>query len=187
MPRIQWVEEEDATGELAEIYRAYMQKSGRSRVAGILKCLSPRPDFLQDVIDFSAHIHFSDGHLTRHTKELIATYVSGLNRCRYCSGSHALRLQSEGTEESITQALEQGDLEAAPVTPAERALLELVATVTRHAYRTTDEEVQRLRDTGWTDPQIAEAVYITALFAFFNRIADAFGLEDPGYRQISGE
>ena len=26
------------------------------------------------------------------------------------------------------------------------------------------------------DAQIAEAVYITALFAFFNRVADAFGL-----------
>lgn len=53
--------------------------------------------------------------------------------------------------------------------------------MTRHAYRVTDEEVQGLRDAGWTDPQIAECVYITALFAFFNRVADAFGLEDPRY------
>jgi alkylhydroperoxidase family enzyme len=87
-------------------------------------------------------------------------------------------------DEPIVEALSRGDLEGAPVTPPERALLELVATVTRHAYRTTDEEVQRLRDLGWTDPQIAEAVYITALFAFFNRVADAFGLEDPGYRTM---
>ena len=52
--------------------------------------------------------------------------------------------------------------------------------VTQHAYRTTDEDVERLRGLGWTDPQIAECVYITALFAFFNRVADAFGLEDEG-------
>ena len=89
----------------------------------------------------------------------------------------------QGTDEPIVEALGRGDLDAAPVTPAERALLELVATVTHHAYRTTDEEVQRLRDHGWNDPQIAEAVYIAALFAFF-RVADAFGLEDPGYRQM---
>jgi hypothetical protein len=38
-----------------------------------------------------------------------------------------------------------------------------------------------VRDAGWTEPQIAEAVYITALFAFFNRVADAFGLDDPRY------
>lgn len=92
----------------------------------------------------------------------------------------------QGTDAAIVEALGRGDLEAAPVTPEERALLELVTTVTQHAYRTTDEEVQRLRDLGWTDPQIAEAVYVTALFAFFNRVADAFGLADPGYRQMAG-
>jgi len=43
--------------------------------------------------------------------------------------------------------------------------------------------VEALRETGWTDPQIAEAVYVTALFAFFNRVADAFGLANPGYRE----
>ena len=83
MPRIHWVEEEEATGELAELYREYQERTGRPKVAGILKCFSPRPDFLQDVIDFSNHIHFSDGHLTRRQKEMIATYVSGINRCPY--------------------------------------------------------------------------------------------------------
>ena len=67
------------------------------------------------------------------------------------------------------------------MSPAERCLLELVAKVTQHAYRTTDEDVQKLRDAGWTDPQIAEAVYITAMFAFFNRVADAFGIDSQGY------
>jgi len=59
--------------------------------------------------------------------------------------------------------------------------MRFVELVTKHAYKTTDEDVQILRDHRWTDPQIAEAVYITALFAFFNRVADAFGLDDPGY------
>ena len=54
-----------------------------------------------------------------------------------------------------------------------------MALVTRHAYKTTDADVERLRAQGWTDPQIAECVYVTALFAFFNRVADAFGLADP--------
>ncbi|MFN3649129.1 MAG: carboxymuconolactone decarboxylase family protein [Armatimonadota bacterium] len=81
----------------------------------------------------------------------------------------------------MVDALARADLAAAPVTDAERALLRLVETVTRHAYRTTDEEVQALREHGWTDPQIAEAVYVTALFAFFNRVADAFGIDSQGY------
>jgi alkylhydroperoxidase family enzyme len=58
-------------------------------------------------------------------------------------------------------------------------LLRFVKLVTETAYRTTDADVESLRLQGWTDPQIAECVYITAMFAFFNRVADAFGLEDP--------
>jgi len=77
-------------------------------------------------------------------------------------------------------------LEDAGLTPAERALLEYVKAVTMDAPRTTPEDVQRLRDFGWTEPQIAEAVYVTALFAFFNRVADAFGISPQGYLEMDG-
>ena len=60
-------------------------------------------------------------------------------------------------------------------------MLDYAKLVTDAAYRTTPEDVQKLRDAGWYENQISEAVYITALFAFFNRVADAFGLEDPRY------
>ena len=68
---------------------------------------------------------------------------------------------------------------------AERALLDYVKKVTEAAYRTTPEDVQILREHGWTDPQIAEAVYITALFAFFNRVADAFGIPPQVYLETN--
>jgi len=80
----------------------------------------------------------------------------------------------------VVEALSRGDLAAAPLPEAERLLLRLVETFTRHAYRTTDEEVQALRDHGWSDAQVAEAVYVAALFAFFNRVADAFGIGGAG-------
>lgn len=85
----------------------------------------------------------------------------------------------------MVEALARGDLGAAPLSDAQRALLTLVQVITRHAYRTTDDDVQRARAFGWSDAQIAEAIYITALFAFFNRVADAFGLKDPGYRALA--
>jgi alkylhydroperoxidase family enzyme len=80
---------------------------------------------------------------------------------------------------AAAQALRDGDLDAAPVTPEERLLLQFVGTVTSGAHRVTDEQVQALRDVGWTEPQIAEAVYETALFSLFVRLADAFGIEPP--------
>lgn len=78
-----------------------------------------------------------------------------------------------------------GSLDDAELTAAERVLLEYVAKVTEAAYRTTAEDVQKLRDHGWTEPQIAEAVYITAMFAFFNRVADAFGVPAQRYLELN--
>jgi len=56
-----------------------------------------------------------------------------------------------------------------------------VELITFHASRSTVEDVQKLRDAGWTEDQISEAVYIIALFAFFNRVADAFGVPSQDY------
>ena len=65
--------------------------------------------------------------------------------------------------------------------PAEHALLDYVKLITEASHRSTAKDVQKLRDAGWTEDQIAEAVYITAMFAFFNRVADAFGIPPQNY------
>ena len=75
----------------------------------------------------------------------------------------------------------QGKLAEAGVSPAELSLLEYVEIITRAADRSTGADVQKLRVAGWTEDQIAEAVYVTALFAFFNRVADAFGVPSQEY------
>jgi alkylhydroperoxidase family enzyme len=60
-------------------------------------------------------------------------------------------------------------------------LLDYVELITNAAYKSSSEDVQKLRDVGWNENQIAEAVYITAMFAFFNRVADAFGVPSQDY------
>jgi alkylhydroperoxidase family enzyme len=83
MTKIRVIGGAEATGLLAEVYEAWRKKSGRQSVPGILQCFSLRPDFLRQVIEFSDTVHFSEGHLSRRHKEMIATYVSALNQCDY--------------------------------------------------------------------------------------------------------
>jgi alkylhydroperoxidase family enzyme len=82
------------------------------------------------------------------------------------------------------QAILHGKLDEAGLTSAERALLEYAELITRAAYRSTAEDVQKLRDAGWEEEEISEAVYVIALFAFFNRVADAFGVPSQDYLTI---
>jgi alkylhydroperoxidase family enzyme len=78
-------------------------------------------------------------------------------------------------------AILEGKLDEAGLAPTERALLDYVELINRAAYRSTADDVQKLRDAGWKEDQVAEAVYVTAMFAFFNRVADAFGIPSQDY------
>jgi alkylhydroperoxidase family enzyme len=75
----------------------------------------------------------------------------------------------------------RGKLDEAGLTEAERAMLTYVELITNAAYRSTTEDVEQLRQHKWSEEQISEAVYVTALFAFFNRVADAFGVPSQDY------
>ena len=79
------------------------------------------------------------------------------------------------------QAIFEGKLDEAGLTAAEMELLRYTELITHSASRSTAEDVQKLRDAGWTEDQISEAVYIIAMFAFFNRVADAFGIAPQNY------
>jgi len=81
MPRIAWIEDADAGGQLAELFDA-ARSSFQGRVPDIIRTMSLRPDFLAAMMG-AARLHFSDGALTRAQHEMIASYVSALNRCHY--------------------------------------------------------------------------------------------------------
>jgi Tfp pilus assembly protein PilF len=82
MPRIAWVADADASGALAEMYAAMRQSRPDGQVPDIARAMSVRPDFLTAIMD-AARLHFSDGALTQAQHEMIASYVSALNRCHY--------------------------------------------------------------------------------------------------------
>ena len=88
--------------------------------------------------------------------------------------------------EGAAEALRNGHLDAAGLPAHERLLLEFAGTIARAANRVTDEQVEGLRTTGWSDEQIAEAAYVAALFSLFVRLADTFGIEPPAEYEPAG-
>jgi hypothetical protein len=81
-PRIRIVQESEATGETAAIYDELRAVFGIPWVPDIVKLVSTRPDFLRVVLD-GYKAMFSDGHVPRQVKEMIATVVSKGNSCAY--------------------------------------------------------------------------------------------------------
>ena len=92
-------------------------------------------------------------------------------------GAHARNLQLQGQKPEDVDHIGNGEAEKADLPEKERVLLQYVKVLTLEPASVTDQDVARLRKAGWTDDQIAEASFNTALFAFFNRMAEAYGLD----------
>ena len=170
------VEEADATGEIAEAYQYFREHFGRPAVPGILKCFSSSPEMLKIIIQLGSTLVFSEGVLGRRMKEMIATYVSSLNECPYCLDSHAASLCAQGGDERLMNALRTGDLGDVSISTPEGYLLEFVRKVTVESHKVDDADILDLRASGWDEKQIAESIHMAAMFACFNRVANAFGL-----------
>jgi AhpD family alkylhydroperoxidase len=87
MPRIAWIEDAAACGELAGLYEEVKRISPTGKVDDVIRCQSLRPDFLAPIVQ-AARLHFTDGALTQAQHEMIASYVSALNHCDHCLSGH---------------------------------------------------------------------------------------------------
>jgi alkylhydroperoxidase family enzyme len=77
------------------------------------------------------------------------------------------------------------DLDTAPLSEKEKALLRFVDKVNHHSPEITAADMQPLYAAGWTDEAIYYAITICALFNFYNRWVDASGvpaLSDEAHR-----
>ena len=174
------VEESAATDEVAVLYEYFRTHFGRPDVPGILKCFATHPPLLRHMMLISETLIFSEGALGRKVKEMIATFVSILNACPYCVDSHAYFLRMYGGSSAALKAILNDDLGSSELTLAEQLLLEFVRKVNGFSYEVDSEDTALLMKAGWSDLQIAEAIHVTALFATFNRVANAFGLGSQG-------
>ncbi len=70
------------------------------------------------------------------------------------------------------------------MTDAERAMLEYVEKLTLTPSSMKEEDVQKLRDAGWTDRDILDICQVAAYFNYRVRMADGLGVDlDEAYNQ----
>ena len=59
-----------------------------------------------------------------------------------------------------------------------RALCDFAVKVTDEPSKVGPADVEALRDAGWSDAAIHDALQVVAYFNYINRIADAVGIDD---------
>ncbi|MDA8016765.1 MAG: peroxidase [Thermoanaerobaculia bacterium] len=61
---------------------------------------------------------------------------------------------------------------------ADEAMLRFVELLTLHPGQVRQNHVDELRKVGFTDTGIHDIVQVTALFSYYNRLADGLGADD---------
>jgi len=70
-----------------------------------------------------------------------------------------------------------GDWRSAPLSPADRAMCEFASKLTLRQHEMTAADLEGLRELGFDDRAIHDAVQVIAYFNYITRVADALGVE----------
>ena len=120
-----------------------------------------------------------EGVLAKRHLELCLVAVSLLNKCTYCVSHHAPKLAVAGISEAgAARLLDYKD--HPELDEVDKLVVEYAIAVTSNWNRTRDEMFARLKQ-HFTEAQIVEMTWRTALCGAFNRFNDILQLDiEPG-------
>jgi uncharacterized peroxidase-related enzyme len=146
---------------------------------GIRGLFAFRPETAKPLSELVDVLLRHESTLSRGERELIATYVSWQNDCRYCQTIHGATAAAhlDGDEELVRSV--KSDFERAEVSPKLKALLAVAGKVQKGGKNVLPEDVARARAEGATDLEIHDTVLIAAAFCMYNRYVDGLGTWAP--------
>ncbi len=174
MTLLNTVSPDQAEGKVAEIYQQISEAFGFIPNAMNLYSVSPAAMERQ-----WAYLGYNMQHpkLSPLLLALIRLLVSVDKGCDYCVNLNTGILLQNGLSMDDIQALKQ-DTTQAPLEEADMAMLQFVLKATNEAHARSVQEVQQLRDYGFEDKDIFDAVQHGAHMVATEILFDTFDLEN---------
>ncbi len=174
MAHIQLPEFEEMSPEIQKRAQPILEKTGQ--LGDIFKLLA-----LDEKIYFA-----TDGMIQKYLldettlsydiKESIALLISLENGCKMCVDVHKGIAKMLGMSEERIEEVLQG-VESINTDEKEKALLNFcIKASKKDNYKILKEEIDALKEMGYSDVQILEAVSITGYFNYINTLSNVFGL-----------
>lgn len=135
------------------------------------------------IMQFAETVMRKTSELTPEQRELIAAYVSALNECQFCVGAHEAVAEAYGVDEAVLKSL-RDDPDGPNVDDNMKPIMELVRKLTETPARVVQSDIAAVVHAGWSEQTAEDVIAITSLFAFFNRMADGFGI--PASAEVFG-
>jgi uncharacterized peroxidase-related enzyme len=126
-----------------------------------------------------ALLHNPHPSLSAGERELIATYVSRLNSCKYCCNIHgAIAKHQLGNNGAIVEQV-LANPDSAAISDKMKALLKIAAKVQSGGKNVLPDDIEHARNEGATDIELHDTVLIAAAFCMYNRYVDGLATWQP--------
>lgn len=147
---------------------------------GIRGLLIYSPETAKPLLTLANALLQTDSDLSKGERELIATYVSYKNNCRFCQLSHG-GAAAHHLHASLQEIEEmKKDMEHSPLVSEKlKALLVIAGKVQQSGLAVQQEDIDAARNHGATDKQIHDTVLIAATFCLYNRYVDGLRTWSP--------
>ncbi len=144
--------------------------------ASIGDILFANPERFGPILTFAQGVMRGSGTLNQADRELLAAYVSALNACSFCHGVHAATAEKFGVGADLLETL-MTDRSLKALDPKLRPIFAFAHKLTLEPARVTSADRQVVLQTGFDQSVIEEVIAIVALFSFFNRLVDGYGVK----------
>lgn len=148
-------------------------------IPGIRSLVAFRPETGKPLYELAQVLLRQESPLSTAERELIATYVSSLNECRFCTLSHAAAARELYGEnrETVDKTLE--NIDGSPISPKLKSLLLIAGKVQQSGKAVTEQDIVEARKHGADDREIHDTVLIAATFCMYNRYVDGLASWAP--------
>lgn len=172
----------EAAGQLKELYDRIKGPNGK--IDNIMTAHSLRPHTLVAHMNIYKNVlHHHGNRFPKEFLEAIGTYVSILNKCKYCVEHHyagMARLLGDPDRALEIRAALEIDQPKKVFDDKHTAILKYVKWLTLTPDEITERAIEKLRVQGVTDGEILEINQVTAYFCYANRTVLGLGIELDG-------
>jgi len=171
---IETIAEDAATGATADYYRH--QRDSWGFLPNYAGAFGHRPEVAQAWNGLNLAIR---NGMDRRRFEIATIAAARALRSTYCTTAHSMFLRDVcGDEASLHRIAESPAGET--LDEQDRAVYRFATKVATDAASVEQDDVDRLRAVGLSDPDIADVVYAAAARSFFTRVLDGLGAQlDP--------
>lgn len=127
------------------------------------------------LVRFTEEVMRGPSPLSPGLRELIGAYFSKKNQCSFCSDAHAASAAGYLEEGLVDEVLR--DLESSRLDEAHKALFRYVAKLAEGAFKVTAKDIQKLKDHGWSEEAIYDALTVASVFKFYNTWNNGSGVQ----------